>query len=144
MDAEDDKVGYGRPPKHSRFAKGRSGNPKGRPKGSPNVKTAIRKAMDRRVAVKIGKKTVKMNPVDAMAHRLVQQALDGNLKAMRELVEYGGLKDEFATATQRASIVGMEDFDLLRRALARHDTTLTRDQEATDSERSLDTDEPHA
>jgi hypothetical protein len=144
MDAEDDKVGYGRPPKHSRFAKGRSGNPKGRPKGSPNVKTAIRKAMDRRVAVKIGKKTVKMNPIDAMAHRLVQQALDGNLKAMRELVEYGGLKDEFATATQRASIVGMEDFDLLRRALARHDTTLTRDQEATDSERSLDTDEPHA
>jgi hypothetical protein len=100
--------------------------------------------MDRRVAVKIGKKTVKMNPIDAMAHRLVQQALDGNLKAMRELVEYGGLKDEFATATQRASIVGMEDFDLLRRALARHDTTLTRDQEATDSERSLDTDEPHA
>jgi hypothetical protein len=144
MDAEDDKVGYGRPPKHSRFAKGRSGNPKGRPKGSPNVKTAIRKAMDRRVAVKIGKKTVKMNPIDAMAHRLVQQALDGNLKAMRELVEYGGLKDEFATATQRASIVRMEDFDLLRRALARHDTTLTRGQEPTDSERSLDTDEPHA
>ncbi len=140
MDAEDDKVGYGRPPKHSRFTKGRSGNPKGRPKGSPNVKTAIRRAVARLVSVKIGKKTV----IDAMAHRLVQQALDGNLKAMRELVEYGGLKDEFATATQRASIVGMEDFDLLRRALARHDTTLTRDQEATDSERSLDTDEPHA
>ena len=144
MDAEDDKVGYGRPPKHSRFAKGRSGNPEGRPKGSPNVKTAIRRAVARSVSVKIGKKTVKMNPIDAMAHRLVQQALDGNLKAMRELVEYGGLKDEFATATQRASIVGMEDIDLLRRALARHDTTHTRDQETTGSERSLDTDEPHA
>jgi hypothetical protein len=144
MDAEDETVGYGRPPKHTRFAKGRSGNPKGRPKGSPNVKTAIRKAIDCRVAVKIGKKTVKMNPIDAMAHRLVQKALEGDLKAMRELVEYGGLKDEFATATQRVSIVGMEDFDLLRRALARHDTTHTRDQESTGSERSLETDEPNA
>ena len=26
-------VGYGKPPKHTRFPKGRSGNPKGRPKG---------------------------------------------------------------------------------------------------------------
>ena len=32
-DAEADEVGYGRPPQSSRFAKGRSGNPKGRPKG---------------------------------------------------------------------------------------------------------------
>jgi hypothetical protein len=27
-----DQVGYGRPPRHTRFRKGRSGNPKGRPK----------------------------------------------------------------------------------------------------------------
>ena len=29
----DNKVGYGRPPRHSRFTKGQSGNPKGRPQG---------------------------------------------------------------------------------------------------------------
>ena len=34
------KVGYGRPPKETRFKKGVSGNPKGRPKGSKN-KTPI-------------------------------------------------------------------------------------------------------
>ena len=133
MDAEDEKVGYGRPPTHSRFEKGHSGNPKGRPKGSPNVKTAIRRAVARTVSVKIGKKTVKMNPIDAMAHRLVQQALEGNLKAIRELVVLGGLQEEFATSTQRASNLVDEDLDLLQRALARRDTAQIPDPEPTGS-----------
>jgi hypothetical protein len=30
--SDKDKVGYGQPPQHSRFQKGRSGNPNGRPK----------------------------------------------------------------------------------------------------------------
>ena len=32
-EAEQYSVGYGKPPVHSRFKKGQSGNPKGRPKG---------------------------------------------------------------------------------------------------------------
>jgi hypothetical protein len=32
MAEENDAVGYGKPPKHTRFRKGQSGNPKGRPK----------------------------------------------------------------------------------------------------------------
>ena len=32
-DGADYEVGYGKPPKHTRFKKGQSGNPKGRPKG---------------------------------------------------------------------------------------------------------------
>lgn len=39
MDKIDDdyQVGYGRPPKQTRFRKGKSGNPTGRPKGSNNL-----------------------------------------------------------------------------------------------------------
>ena len=32
IEIEDDRVGYGNPPKHTRFQAGQSGNPKGRPK----------------------------------------------------------------------------------------------------------------
>ncbi len=119
MNDKDDEVGYGKPPKQTRFEKGRSGNPNGRPKGSSNNKAAIRRATERRVSVKMGKRTVKMKPIDAMAYRLMQKALDGDLRALRDLVALGGLQDEFAASAQRASALTGEDLDIVRRALAR-------------------------
>lgn len=35
------QVGYGKPPKHSRWKKGQSGNPRGRPKGTRGLKTDL-------------------------------------------------------------------------------------------------------
>jgi Family of unknown function (DUF5681) len=42
--SKDYKVGYGRPPEHSRFKRGQSGNPRGRPRKHRNFRTVLRRA----------------------------------------------------------------------------------------------------
>jgi hypothetical protein len=46
------EVGYGKPPRQSRFQAGQSCNPKGRPKGVKNFATGIEAELNTRVPVK--------------------------------------------------------------------------------------------
>src|SRR5260370_26054261 len=39
-------VGYGKPPRHTRFAKGQSGNPRGRSSGAKNFTTLLRETLN--------------------------------------------------------------------------------------------------
>ena len=51
-DSEGDyEVGYGKPPRETRFAKGQSGNPRGRPSGAKNFKTLLSEALNEPVIV---------------------------------------------------------------------------------------------
>src|SRR5207244_10457945 len=45
------EVGYGRPPQHSRFKPGQSGNIKGRPKGSKSLKAILEEALSSSVTI---------------------------------------------------------------------------------------------
>ena len=46
-----ERVGYGNPPKHTRFRKGESGNPQGRPKGTLNMATVLARTLRERVVI---------------------------------------------------------------------------------------------
>jgi hypothetical protein len=50
----DDEVGYGKPPGHSRFKKGQSGNPKGRLSGTRNLKSDLNEELQESVMVREG------------------------------------------------------------------------------------------
>ena len=74
-------IGRGRPPKHTRFSIGRSGNPKGRPKGSRNMAAVLEDEMTVRIAVTEGGRRKKITKREAVAKQLVNKAVAGDPKA---------------------------------------------------------------
>ncbi|MFC2950591.1 DUF5681 domain-containing protein [Marinicaulis aureus] len=84
---EDYDVGYKRPPKHTRFKKGQSGNKKGRPKGSRNMTSILAEVMAQKVMIKINgrKKLVPLR--EAWAHQLGAAALRGNVREQIALMK---------------------------------------------------------
>jgi hypothetical protein len=83
----DYKVGYAKPPARHQFQPGRSGNPKGRPKGSRSLATLIGEELDKKVTAKIGARRVTMSRRQAMVHRFIEMAMQGDLKAFVVLLK---------------------------------------------------------
>lgn len=84
----DYEVGYGKPPKHSQFKKGRSGNPNGRPKGAKGVAASIQREMDRKVTIREGGKEVTISKAEALAKRVLAKALAGDMGALKLLLQF--------------------------------------------------------
>ena len=77
----DNVVGYGRPPQHTRFQPGRSGNPKGRPKGSKNFSTLFSEELAQPVILKENGKRRRMPKRQALAKQVINKALSNDLRA---------------------------------------------------------------
>jgi hypothetical protein len=108
--ARDYEVGDRRPPKHSQFKPGVSGNPKGRPKGSINLRTRINQQLGKTVTVTRNGRPVKMPKGDLIALQIVDSAAKGDLKAAMFAVR---LDDEAGAAASKGSTE--EAFDLPNR-----------------------------
>jgi hypothetical protein len=108
--ARDYEVGDRRPPKHSQFKPGVSGNPKGRPKGSVNLRTRIARQLRQTVPVTRHGRQVKMLKADLIAHQIVDAAAKGNLKAALWTVQV----DDEASIAASTSSTG-ETFELPNR-----------------------------
>jgi hypothetical protein len=82
------EVGYGRPPVHTRFRTGQSGNPKGRPNGAKSVATSVDEALNERVSVTENGKRRKISKRQAMFTQLANRAAQGDHKATQLLLGY--------------------------------------------------------
>lgn len=83
----DYQIGYGKPPIHSRYSPGQSGNPKGRPKGSKCVENIIKDAINELIDVNKGGKRIKKRKIEIAIEQLVNKSASGDLKAIIQLLQ---------------------------------------------------------
>lgn len=80
------RVGYGKPPKHSQFKKGVSGNPRGRRTGSRNRTTLLRQVARRQITVTVNGTPRPISRAQAILLDLAAKAHAGDPNALARLL----------------------------------------------------------
>jgi uncharacterized protein DUF5681 len=83
----DYEVGYGKPPRDTRFKRGQSGNPRGRPPGAKNLSTLLNEALNELVVVTENGGRKRISKRQAAFKQLVNDAAKGNWRALKLLVD---------------------------------------------------------
>jgi hypothetical protein len=83
----EDEAGYGKPPKATRFQKGKSGNPSGRPRRNPGIVELFRKVSKQVVHANGPNGHRRMTKLEASITQLMNKATAGDLKAMKVLLQ---------------------------------------------------------
>src|SRR3954453_23278882 len=83
----DYEVGYGKPPHHTRFKRGQSGNPRGRPSGSKNLATVLSEALNELVIVAENGGRRKITKRQAIITQLVNQSAKADWRATKILLD---------------------------------------------------------
>ena len=129
-------VGYRRPPVHSRFQPGQSGNSAGRRKGQPTPNEIFMKEAARLVKIKKGDTVETITKFEAIIRRLLQSAMESDIAAARLVFlgltqnapdpSEGPAEDETANLALSAT----PDDETLRRMLARFAHLQPKEEEA--------------
>ena len=80
------EIGYGKPPKATRFQKGKSGNPRGRPKGSLNLATDLASELGELITVSEHGRPRRVSKQRALIKSLMAKALQGDIRAATALL----------------------------------------------------------
>lgn len=126
---KDYDVGYRKPPRHTQFKPGQSGNPHGRPRKEQSFASALDKALKAPVKVRENGKERVLSGVDALAMRLVADAIQGKVSSQKLLLSVAGdrLAAEESNAPEEredARKILMEKLDRIRE---RHQQITTPD-----------------
>jgi len=88
------QVGFGKPPKHTQFKKGQSGNPSGRPKGSLSFASILNNALYEKVVVNEGGQKITRTKFEVMLIQALNKAVAGDLKAAQFISGFAPVIDK--------------------------------------------------
>ena len=114
---DDYETGYGQPPKHTRYKKGQSGNPKGRPKGTKNLETDLLEELGEMILVREGNRSVRISKQRAMIKNLTMKALKGDTRATEIILKRLLLILEKKEPDQTEDDLSAEDNAILNEAM---------------------------
>jgi hypothetical protein len=123
--AKDDEVGRGRPPRHTQFKKGQSGNPKGRPKGARNLRTVLEECLLAPMPMAVNGKQVRMATAEVLVKKLAAETSKGSMPAARilmELIQYVDARSPAPAndaAPEDAGALAPDEEELINRTLRR-------------------------
>ncbi len=80
------EVGYGKPPRYTRFRKGHSGNPKGRPKGAQNWARLACQIFNEKIVIRENGERRTITKFEAALKQLMNKAASGDAAAIREVI----------------------------------------------------------
>jgi hypothetical protein len=103
------EVGYGKPPRHTQFRKGRSGNPGGRPsrKRVERMQALALRDAFRAVLMEDGGRMIPLTSIAAMMRSQIELAAKGNSQAQRDIIAMvRAIENENGKAAKNAAIPG--------------------------------------
>jgi uncharacterized protein DUF5681 len=108
--SDDYKVGPGRPPLHTRFKKGRSGNPSGVRRAKPLPALLVEK-LDEKLVVTIDGRRRRITKREAMIARLVDKSAAADLGALKLLLDMQKGAEEKAASARSAPEAALDEAD---------------------------------
>jgi hypothetical protein len=100
------EVGYKKPPKHTQFLPGKSGNPKGRPRGTKSPTGD--EVFDQLMTVTRKGKPKKIKAIDALLSQLMIDALKGDHKARKLALDYWAKRSNKAKSTSLTALAACQ------------------------------------
>lgn len=111
----EETVGRGKPPKHTQFRKGVSGNVKGRPKGSKNLSTILMEAARDKVTATIAGKPRRISKLQATAMQLATKAAGGDQASIGRFLDWTDEVEKRAAANKPVQFpFSAADLEVLR------------------------------